>query len=50
MPFWLWVMNVDFENDGHGVIPDHIVRRSIQDKIDGRDAIMEYNLNLIKNQ
>lgn len=48
IPFWMWIMNVDFKNDGHGVIPDHIVRRSIQDMIDRKDRVMEYTLDLIK--
>jgi len=42
------VMNVDFKNEGRGVIPDHIVKPSIQDKIDGFDRVMEYTLDLIK--
>jgi len=50
MPFWVWIMNVDFKNDGHGVIPDHIVRPSIQDMIDKKDRVMIYTLDLIKNE
>ena len=50
IPFWLWIMNVEFENTGHGVIPDHIVRQSIEDRINKKDTVMEYTLNLIKSQ
>jgi len=50
MPFWLWIMNVDFENDGHGVKPDHVVRQSIEDRINKKDTVMEYTLKLIKEQ
>ncbi len=50
MPLWEWVMNVDFKNEGRGVIPDHAVRPSIQDKIDRVDRVMEYTLELIKEQ
>ena len=40
-------MKVNFENTGHGVIPKHLVRNSIADELGGRDAVMNFTLNLI---
>ena len=48
MSFMRWEMNVDFDNTGRGVLPDYPIRPSIQDKLDGRDRVMEFTLNLIK--
>lgn len=50
IPTILWEMNVTFENTGHGVMPDHEVRATIDDKISKRDAVMEYTHALIKGQ
>ncbi len=51
IPLILWKMNVNFENTGRGVIPDHIVKPSIEDVLSKRDAVMEFTINLIeKNQ
>lgn len=47
MPFWSWEMNVDFENTGRGVVPDHPVRPSIEDMLTGKDVVMEYTVDLI---
>jgi len=41
-------MNVNFENTGHGVLPDYPIRPSIQDMIDGKDVVMEFTLDLIQ--
>lgn len=41
-PIVLWKMNVTFENTGHGVIPDYPVIASIDDLLQGRDAVMEF--------
>lgn len=40
-------MKVNFENTGHGVIPTHLVRNSIADELAGRDAVMNFTLDLI---
>lgn len=51
IPLILWKMNVNFENTGRGVIPDHIVKPSIEDVLSKRDAAMEFTINLIgKNE
>ncbi len=51
VPIVQFVMAVDLVNDGHGVRPDHRLRNSIEDELAGRDAVMEYTLELIrKNQ
>lgn len=41
-------MNVDFENDGHGVKPDHFIQNSIQEELAGEDAVLEFTYELIK--
>ncbi len=41
-------LNVGGDNDGLGVIPDHEVRNTIEDMLNGRDAAMEYTLDLIE--
>ena len=50
MPFIRWKMNVDFENTGRGVLPDHSVRPSIDDILNGHDKIMAYTLDLIQKE
>ncbi|MEM6316251.1 MAG: S41 family peptidase [Bacteroidota bacterium] len=50
MPFWLFEMNVDFENTGHSIIPDYPVRNTIDDVLAGRDAVMAFTLGLIAEQ
>lgn len=45
---WMWEMNVDLENEDRGIIPDHPVRNTIQDELSGRDAAMEFTLDLIE--
>lgn len=48
VPFWLWVMNVEMENTGRGVIPDHIVRPEASHLLEGKDRVMEFTMDLIK--
>ena len=50
MPFWQWEMNVNFENTGHGVLPDYPIRPTVQEVIEGRDVVMEFTLDLIKKE
>jgi len=50
LPFWSWAMNVDFENTGHGVLPDYPIRPSIADKLVGKDVVMEYAIDLISKR
>lgn len=49
-PAVLFEMNVSFENTGHGVIPDHIVRPSLKDYLEDRDVVMEFTKELIRKQ
>lgn len=37
------------KNDGHGVIPDFIVRPTIQELAKGRDEVLDFTLQLIQN-
>ena len=46
MPLWLWEMNITFDSKGRGIIPDHILRNTIDDVLIGRDAVMEFTLDL----
>lgn len=50
IPFVLWKMNVDFENDGYGISPDYWVRNSIQQEIKGDDAVLDFTFELIEKQ
>lgn len=47
LPVVQFLMAVDFENTGKGITPDHYVKNSFQDQLDGKDRVMEYTLNLI---
>ncbi len=42
VPVVVFEMNVSFENSGRGVIPDYPIKNSIQDEINGRDAVMDF--------
>ena len=50
IPLFYEKMKVNFENTGHGVIPDHAIRNSIQDEIAGKDVVMDFTFDLIKKQ
>jgi len=50
MSFIRWEMDVSFENTGRGVLPDYPIRPSVQDLIDGRDAVMDFTFDLIKEK
>ncbi|WP_039137459.1 S41 family peptidase [Flavihumibacter solisilvae] len=47
IPLMAFYMNVQAPAKDRGVIPGHIVRNSIDDVLAGRDAVMEYTLQLI---
>ncbi|MEN0047603.1 MAG: S41 family peptidase [Bacteroidota bacterium] len=47
IPIVLWEMNVKFENTGHGVKPDHLVRASLDEFLEEKDVVMEFTLDLI---
>ncbi|MFK7932125.1 MAG: S41 family peptidase, partial [Saprospiraceae bacterium] len=48
IPLFYEKMKVNYENTGHGVMPDYPVRASIEDLLVGRDAVMEFVLDLIE--
>jgi len=50
IPLILWKMNVNFENTGRGVIPDHNVKPSIEDVLMNRDIVMDYTIDLIEKR
>lgn len=47
MPLIAYKLNVKDANDGHGVIPDFVVRNSILQELNGEDATMHFTLNYI---
>ncbi len=48
IPYVLWKMNVNFENDGHGIRPDHFIQNSIQDEMNSVDGVQNFTHRLIK--
>ncbi len=48
IPLVVYKMNVNAENDGHGVKPDHRVRNTIEDELEGKDRVMDYAIDLAK--
>ena len=48
IPLVLSVKSVNFKNTGRGVIPDHEVKPNIQDILSGRDAVMDFTVDLIR--
>lgn len=38
-----------FEDTNEGIVPHHFVRNSIEDVVEGKDAVMEFALELIRN-
>lgn len=49
MPLIAFELNVEDSDDNHGVLPDHGVSNSIEDELQGKDAVMEYALKLINS-
>ncbi|MGD1947817.1 MAG: S41 family peptidase [Croceivirga sp.] len=47
MPLIAYKLNVEGTNDGHGVIPDFEVRNTVQQELNGEDAVMQFTLNYI---
>lgn len=48
IPLFYERMAVEFENTGRGLIPHHIIRPSIEDKLKGKDPLMDFTLKLIR--
>lgn len=48
IPTTLFKINIDQENDGHGMMPDHEIHPSIEDILNDRDVEKEYVLDLIR--
>ncbi|TMM58316.1 hypothetical protein FEE95_02485 [Maribacter algarum] len=43
-----YTTDVSYKNDGHGVIPDHRLRNTVQQEIDKKDSVLDYTLALIR--
>ena len=50
LPVVQFVMAVKMENTGYGVKPDYEMKNTIWDEIEGRDAAMDFTLDLIKKK
>lgn len=48
IPTILFKINTDVENTGRGILPDYLVKPSIQDLIADKDVVLEFALELIK--
>ena len=48
IPIILWKMNVSFENDGHGIKPDHWIQNSIEEEINNEDAVLDFAFELMR--
>lgn len=50
LPLVLFEMNVAFKNNARGVIPDHIIKPTIDDVLAERDPVMEFTKQLIEQE
>lgn len=50
IPVLKYKINIDQENTRHGAMPDHRVIPGIQDYISGEDKVLNFTLDLIKQQ
>ena len=48
IPIITYKMNVNPENSSHGVMPDHWVKNTITDELEGKDQVMDFTVDLIK--
>jgi len=48
IPLVVFEMNIDSNNNGHGVLPDHWVRNTIEDVLNDEDSVMGFTYELIK--
>jgi len=50
IPYVVWEMNVDFDNDGYGIQPDHWIRNTIEDELNNTDRALNFTKTLIKKK
>lgn len=50
MPLILLKLDVDFENTGHGVIPDYVIKPNIDDILAEKDVVMDFTFKLIEEK
>lgn len=48
IPIFYEEMDVNFENDGRGVMPHHAIQNTIEQQINQEDAVMNWTLDFIK--
>jgi len=49
IPMLCYELNIDYKNDGLGVIPDYTITKSITESLDKKDPVLEHALNLIND-
>ncbi len=49
IPIILWKMNVEVENDGHGIKPDYWVRNTIENEVQHTDSVLNFAIRHIQN-
>lgn len=50
IPLLHYKMNVDFENTGQGVVPEHYIKNSITQELNNEDAVMDWTLEFIRTE
>lgn len=48
IPLVVFELNIDSKNSGHGIKPNHWVRNTIEDELNGEDSVMDFTHQLIK--
>mgnify|MGYP006077456365 CR=1 FL=1 len=48
IPLVVFEMNIDSKNSGHGIKPNHWVRNTNENELNGEDSVMGFTLELIK--
>ncbi|MEP3207851.1 MAG: S41 family peptidase [Maribacter sp.] len=45
-----YTTDVSFKNDGHGVVPKHWVRNTVEQEINKKDSVLDFTLELINRE
>ncbi len=50
IPLVHYKMNVDFENTGQGVVPEHYIKNSIDQELNNEDTVMDWTLEFVRTE
>ena len=50
LPMILFETDVAFDTGGYGITPDYVVRHSVEDILQGKDAALDYTIQIIEKQ